>query len=118
MPSLPAPAPAQYLHTGQWSAAAGFFNLDERLSAVVKSGKSGLTLPLAPRPIMMPEYPLVNSTVLGLFSFMEAHIREIFIGIFRGCQHSPGLLFVDTGSNEGAWSMLAAAHGCKVVAGA
>ena len=104
---------------GLWNETeSGFFSLDSRLASVQQ--EAGLTLPLAPRPVWMPEHPIVNATVMGLIAFQEAYVREEFLRIFRtSCsRHGKGRsgLFVDSGSNEGTWSMLAAAHGCDVVA--
>ena len=39
----------------------------------------------------------------------------IFLKIFRACHARKGV-FVDSGANEGTWSLLAAAHGCTAVA--
>ena len=116
-PSLP-------WRTGQWNEARdGFFNVDERLRSSWLFPKSGLKLPLAPTPIFMPEFPTLNHTVVELVGYSEQYIRERFLDLFRtSCRHRHGgahgapFLFVDSGSNEGTWSLLAAAHGCKVVA--
>lgn len=101
-----------YLAVGQWNDTSGrFFNLEDRLAGQDRP----LTLP---RPIYMPEYSVVNTTVMGHFAISEAYIRERFLELFRTCRpHGDDeFLFVDSGSNEGSWSLLAAAHGCKVVA--
>ena len=104
-----------YLHVGSFDAAtSGFFNLNERLASVRNA--SNLTLPLAPRPIWMPEYPSVNATVSTLVARSEAYVRNYFISVFRSaCRERDDFLFADSGSNEGTWSLLAAAHGCRVV---
>ena len=49
----------------------------------------------------------------------EGFVKQVFIAsLSTGCQHpgSPALEVVDIGSNTGYYSMLAAAHGCTVLA--
>lgn len=117
---------------GQWNASRdGFFDLDERLASSSLFAASGLHLPLAPQSIFMPDYPVLNHSVVELVGYQERWVRERFLKLFRtGCGHRPqphrpdahgpsrgsgDFLFVDSGSNEGTWSLLAAAHGCKVI---
>ena len=118
---MPAPPPASarvhppsYLAYGLWQESSGYFNVEQRL---VASKALHLTLPLAPMPIFMPEHNIINATVVGQVGFAEWWIREVFLKIFRTCnQHKRPFVFADTGSNEGTWTMLAAAHGCHVIA--
>eukprot|EP00966_Prymnesium_polylepis_P270118 6240077-Prymnesium_polylepis.1 len=106
---------APQFSVGVWNVERdGFFNLDERLAPFREA--AGLTLPIARRPIWMPEFTSVNSTVVELVGFTERANRERFLHLFRGCDRDGDFLFADTGSNEGTWSLLAAAHGCRVVA--
>ena len=112
---------------GQWNASRdGFFDLDERLASSSLFAASGLHLPLAPQSIFMPDYPVLNHSVVELVGYQERWVRERFLKLFRtGCGHRPqphrpdahgpsrgsgDFLFVDSGSNEGTWSLLAAAH--------
>ena len=101
--------------TGLWSDSSSFFDLDERLAPLAKVGH--LNLPLAPRKIFMPDYAALNSTVFHCVGIGEQYIRERFLELFRSCeQRNETFLFADTGSNEGTWSLLAAAHGCRALA--
>jgi len=85
----------------------GFFALHEALGCSAAS--------LAPVVIMLPDTELVRIMARRLTT-KEAPTLHRMRGIFSSCCNTSHAVFVDSGSNEGIWSLLAAAWGCQVLA--
>ena len=67
-------------------------------------------------PIHLPASPLMRVMAQRLRT-QEATTFSRFMHLFASECSKPGAnTFVDSGSNEGIWSLLAAAHGCTVLA--
>ena len=102
--------PHAYLSLRKWARADGFFDLDNLTGSPQLLGE-----PLAPRPIRMPRSVPVIATV----RFLLAKELDIFRMTRRVLKHHcarSGATFVDSGHNEGSWSLMAAAYGCNVLA--
>jgi FkbM family methyltransferase len=84
--------------------ASAFFRVDDVLNA----SHTWQHLP----PIFMPDVAWLRSAVRRTCD-EEYSTLTTFLKLFRHIC-STGGLFVDSGANEGTWSLLAAAHGCKV----
>ena len=95
---------------GVWKPSDGFFSLDERLAKV--RIPAGLTAS-ATHHIFAADNPVINNTVISQFGVNEAYIREVFLRVFRSRCDGGNFVFADSGSNEGTWSLVAAAHGCR-----
>ena len=104
-----------YLSLDRWSADDdGFVSLSSLLSSSVE-------VPLRiGRSIQLPNTTVVRVMASRLRSGEERLILRMLLWLLpRVCQQSyegrPGVV-VDSGANEGTWTLLAAAHGCRAVA--
>tara|TARA_B100000945_G_scaffold310293_1_gene302060 strand:+ start:139 stop:1056 length:918 start_codon:yes stop_codon:yes gene_type:complete len=69
--------------------------------------------------VFMPDIPLMRVAIARMNTVPEESATlQRFFSIFGSvCRGSGGrAMFVDSGANEGFWSLLAAAHGCTVLA--
>ena len=100
---------------GAWNESRhGFFDLDERYRAALASrGEAAPREPLAPRPVYLADLPIINATAVT--TLHRERLLEKFTSVWREACTTDAALFVDSGCNEGAWSLLAAAHGCRVL---
>ena len=60
-----------------------------------------------------------HAGMLGFLQRYEPHVIALMLGVFGsacGSGRSRRGLFVDSGANDGAWSLLAGASGCDVIA--
>jgi hypothetical protein len=73
-------------------------------------GSHAITLPV---PLYMPRDMQVER-MLSQTLDCETFMLRCFLAVFRDCKagHS---FFVDSGANEGLWSLLAASFGCRVL---
>jgi hypothetical protein len=105
-----------YLAAATWNRSDGFVDLGSTI---------GLNLSLA-RPIRIPNSSWYAAAVANMRHGSEQVILRAIQGVARkqcgtrahlgrGVGVHRGSLFVDSGSNEGGWSLLAAAHGCDVL---
>lgn len=91
-----------YLSVQRWRHRDGFFDATTMLNVSMQ------------RTLLMPNVPSLHSTV-QFVSINEKFLLHAILDTFRlGCSEKS--MFLDTGSNDGMWTLLAAAHGCTVVA--
>lgn len=113
---LTAPRP-DYLSLERWSATRdGYFSLGDRLNHNRSQSRSAL-----PVPVWLPNTTVVRlmATRLTQPSGEEALILRILQWLLpRVCatRGSSRAVVVDSGANEGAWSLIAASYGCRSVA--
>ena len=61
---------------------------------------------------------LIHRNHSGMLKFLarfEPHIIAVMLAVFATCDRGRGL-FVDSGANDGAWSLMAGVAGCRVIA--
>ena len=88
--------------------AQAFFDLGKHLNLRTPIGTHNGTL-------WATDLPHVRAQLAWVWSH-ERWILQDFLAVFqRRCQ-STGATFVDSGANDGLWTLLAAAHGCHVLA--
>ena len=61
---------------------------------------------------------LIHRNHSGMLEFLarfEPHIIAVMLAVFATCDRGSGL-FVDSGANDGAWSLMAGVAGCRVIA--
>ena len=91
------------------AAEATFFRVDNALN---------ISWPRAVPHVYLPDLPLMHTALDRMRTVPEekATMRR-FMHVFRTvCRVASGGVFVDSGANEGTWSLLAAAHGCTAIA--
>ena len=103
---------ARYLSVEPWTFEDGFFDVARFWN---------FTHPLSPVPVRLPRARPVLSVVEYL-RIAESDMIDTTVRIFRKMcadseqRHGRDHVFVDSGSNEGTFSLLAAAHGCHAIA--
>lgn len=94
-------------HASEWSE---YFRVDRVLN---------VSWPHAVPHIVMPDTPLIRAAVERINKVPEEHATFMrFLSVFHAvCRGSRGSsVIVDSGANEGFWSLLGAAHGCTALA--
>ena len=103
---------ARYLSVEPWTFEDGFFDV---------ASFWNFTHPLSPVPIRLPRARPVLS-VVDYLRIAESDMIDTTVRIFRKMcadseqRHGRDHVFMDSGSNEGTFSLLAAAHGCHAIA--
>ena len=85
-----------------------FFSLDSIFNR-------SLHWPADAAPVFMLDRPLVRYGAERTCS-EEISTLAILLRVFRNVCTKRAAFFVDSGANEGTWSLLAAAHGCNAIA--
>lgn len=98
-----------YLSNRRWERSHGFIDLNTVLNG---------SIPLAQRPLLLPQHSSLLSIMERLSdrNGAEQWIASTMVSVFNALAGRPGSLFVDTGSNEGTWSVIAASYGMRVLA--
>lgn len=98
-----------YLSNRRWERSHGFIDLNTVLNG---------SIPLSQRPLLLPQQPSLLSIMERLSdrNGAEHWIGSTMVRVFSALAGRPGSLFVDTGSNEGTWSVIAASYGMRVLA--
>ena len=93
-----------YANVNDVTDVSSFFNVND-----------AIRLESLPRTIWAPDLPHVRSQVAWVQN-MEQQMLQAFLTVFGTECRRPDAIFVDSGANDGLWTLLAAAFGCHVVA--